>query len=196
MCQNERGSEREAERLNKSYHTLFLFAQTLAICLTLLLLRRDMLAISASAWVHAWVCVCVRVSVSVCLGGVHRCQTCPTVSPGTILYSLICAGRRKAECPADPGYSSALISSAFRLYLDSFCVFFFLHVQLENIQTFFQIFDLLTSAAILKNKINYFYSLELVCQMLTCQLHVSASNFFPFLYFFSQFFFPAKQWQL
>lgn len=68
-------------------------------------------------------CVCVRVSVSVCLGGVRRCQTCPTVSPGTILYSLICAGRRKAECPAVPGYSSALISSAFRLYLDSFCVF-------------------------------------------------------------------------
>lgn len=76
------------------------------------------------------------------------------------------------------------LQTLFRLIL---C--FFLYVQLENIQTFCQIFDLLTRAAILKNKINYFYSLELVCQMLTCQLHVSASNFFPFLYFFSQFFF-------
>lgn len=134
----------------------------------------------------------VCVSVSVCLGGMRRCQTCPTVSPGTILYSLICAGRRKAECPAVPGYSSALISSAFRLYLDSFCVFF-LNVQLENIQTFCQIFDLLTRAAILKDKINYLYSLELVCQMLTCQLRVSASNFFSFSIFLLSVFFPAKQ---
>lgn len=108
-----RGRDCVWERLNKSNHTLFLFAQTLAICLTLLLLRRDMFAISASVYVHAW--VCVHVSVSVCLGGGRSRQTSPTVSPGTILCGLICEGRRE---PTAPCYSSVLISSAFRLYLD------------------------------------------------------------------------------
>lgn len=106
---------------NRSYHTLFLFAQTLAIYLPLLLLRRDMLAIFASLSVRtcARMIVSLHVSVSVRLGGEHSCQTSPMVSPGTILCGLICEGQTQwtawALC-----YSSVLISSAFRLYLDSF----------------------------------------------------------------------------
>lgn len=57
--------------------TLFLFAQTLAICLTLLLLRRDMFTISASLCVHVSVCmqfsVLMQASPAVCqVGLVHE----------------------------------------------------------------------------------------------------------------------------
>lgn len=49
----------DRKKLNKSVHTLFLFAQTFAICLTVLPSRRVVLVISASVWLHACVQVCV-----------------------------------------------------------------------------------------------------------------------------------------
>lgn len=71
--------------LYKSYHTLFLSAQTLAICLTLLLLRRDMFKISASLCVHVSVCTHFRVHMqaSPAIGAATVCQV-KLVREGTI----------------------------------------------------------------------------------------------------------------
>ena len=64
-------------------------------------------------------CGGVHVPTSVSLGGECSCQISPAVSPGTILCALICEGQRKLTARA-LCYSSLLISSAFRPYLDLF----------------------------------------------------------------------------
>ena len=85
-----------------------------------------MFAIAGSVCVCVCVCACMTESACVhecvCLGGERSCQTCPTVSSGTILCGLICEGRR---APTGLCYSSVLISSAFRPYLEPVCFFLF-----------------------------------------------------------------------
>ena len=104
--------ERESESLNKSFHTLFLFAQTLAICLTLLQSRRVTLAISASVWLYA--CVSTPVHVSV-FGWRALMSNISSRKPWDNFMWFDLRGAGESRLPR--AISPILTSSAFRLCL-------------------------------------------------------------------------------